>query len=57
MCMNFFNFDANLAPIWMHNLRKLMQIRCQKGASTKMQKYLVGLKSNINTAMINVSDK
>ena len=46
---NFFNFDAKLASNIMHicqkqhkSRRQLEQIRCQKGAGTKMQKCLVG---------------
>ena len=58
--IHFLNFDAKLASNSMkfvpkrtknmHNLhhsRKLIQIRCQKGADTKMHKCLVGSISNL----------
>ena len=58
--MEFFNIDAKIAANLMkisqnstktvYNLqhcRKLIQIMCQKGAETKMHKYLVGF-MNLN---------
>ena len=61
-CIKFFNVDAKstlknanlfqIAPNLLHNLqhcRKLMQVRCQKGSSTKIHECLVGLWAKANT--------